>query len=47
MQKDIIKRYSQVNAKRNTLFHGGDVEIDVDDVEKAFGAFSWLREKLM
>ena len=46
MQKDIMKKYSQVNAKRNTLFHGGDVEIDVEDVEKAFGAFAWLRENL-
>lgn len=46
MQKDIIKKYSQVNAKRNALFHGGDVEIDVEDVEKAFGAFECLREML-
>lgn len=46
MQKDIMKKYSQVNAKRNTLFHGGDVEIDVEDVEKAFCAFAWLRENL-
>ena len=46
MQKDVMKRYSQVNAKRNALFHGGDVEIDVDDVEKAFGGFEWLRERL-
>jgi hypothetical protein len=35
-----------VNAKRNALFHGGDVEIDVEDVEKAFWAFEWLREML-
>lgn len=46
MQKDIMKKYSQVNAKRNALFHGGDVEIGVEDVEKAFGAFEWLREML-
>lgn len=46
MQKDIIKKYSQVNAKRNALFHGGDVEIGVEDVEKAFGAFDWLRENM-
>lgn len=46
MQKDIMKKYTLVNAKRNTLFHGGDVEIGVEDVEKAFGAFAWLREKL-
>ena len=46
MHKDIIKKYLQVNAKRNALFHGGDVEIDVEDVEKAFGAFEWLREKM-
>lgn len=46
MQKNIMKKYAQVNSKRNALFHGGNVEIDVEDVEKAFGAFAWLREKL-
>ena len=47
MQKDIMKKYWQVNAKRNALFHGGEVEISVEDVEKAFGAFAWMREKLV
>jgi hypothetical protein len=46
MHKEIREKYAQVNAKRNALFHGGDVEIDVEDVEKAFGAFEWLREKM-
>jgi hypothetical protein len=32
-----------VNAKRNALFHGGDIEIDVEDVEKAFGAFEEVK----
>lgn len=45
-QKEVIKKYSQVNAKRNMLFHGGDAIIDVNDVEKAFGAYDWLRKNL-
>ena len=45
-QKEVIKKYSQVNAKRNTLFHGGEAEIDVNDVEKAFGAYDWLRKNI-
>ena len=45
-QKEILKKYSQVNAKRNILFHGGDADICVTDVEKAFGAYNWLRERL-
>lgn len=46
VQKDIIKKYSQVNAKRNALFHGDSVIITVEDVEKAFKAYVWLKEKL-
>lgn len=46
LQKDILKKYSQVNAKRNTLFHGGSVNIEVEDIEKAFNAYEWLREHL-
>lgn len=45
-KKEVIKKYSQVNAKRNTLFHGGEAKIDVNDVEKAFGAYDWLRKNL-
>lgn len=45
-QKEVIKKYSQVNAKRNTLFHGGEAEINVDDVDKAFGAYDWLRKNI-
>lgn len=45
-QKEILKKYSQVSSKRNTLFHGGSIDIGVDDVEKAFNAYDWLREKL-
>lgn len=45
-QKEVIKKYSQVNAKRNLLFHGGVTRIDVNDVEKAFGAYDWLRKNL-
>ena len=45
-QKEVLKKYSQVNAKRNALFHGGNAEIDVDDVEKAFDAYDWLRKNI-
>lgn len=45
-QNDIIKKYQQINAKRNGLFHGNNIEIDVEDVEKAFVAYAWLKEKL-
>lgn len=46
IQKEVLKKYSQVNAKRNTLFHGGNVEISTADVKKAFAAYDWLKEKL-
>jgi hypothetical protein len=46
LQKDILKKYSQVNAKRNDLFHGGNVDIEVEDVEKAFNAYEWLKGHL-
>lgn len=46
LQKDILKKYSQINAKRNTLFHGDIVIITVEDVEKAFNAYAWLQERL-
>ena len=45
-QKEVIKKYSQVNAKRNTLFHGDEAEIDVNDVDRAFSAYDWLRKKI-
>ena len=45
-EKDIIKKYQQINAKRNGLFHGVDAEISVEDVEKAFGAYAWLKERI-
>lgn len=45
-QKDVLKKYSQVNAKRNRLFHGGETNINVNDVEKAFSAYDWLRKNL-
>ena len=46
LQKDILKKFSQVNAKRNDLFHGGNVDIEVEDVEKAFNAYEWLKGHL-
>ena len=46
-EKDVTKKYSQVNAKRNALFHGRETDISVDDVEKAFAAYGWLKERLM
>ncbi len=46
LQKDILKKYSQISAKRNALFHGDSVDINVEDVEKAFNAYDSLREKL-
>ena len=45
-EKEIVKKYQQVNNKRNGLFHGGSVDISVEDVEKAFGAYGWLRDRL-
>ncbi len=45
-QKEVFKRYSQVNARRNTLFHGGEVEISVDDVKRSFEAYGWLKDHL-
>ncbi len=45
-QKDVRKRYSMIHDKRNSLFHGRENKITVEDVEKAFGAYVWLREKL-
>ena len=46
LQKDILKKYSIVNAKRNALFHGSNVDIQIEDIEKAFNSYSWLKEKL-
>lgn len=46
IQKEVLKKYSQVNAKRNALFHGGCVEISIEDVQKAFTAYDWLKDKL-
>ncbi len=46
IQKEVLKKYSQVNAKRNALFHGGSVEISIEDVKRAFAAYDWLKEKL-
>lgn len=45
-KKDIIKNYQKVNAKRNALFHGGSVDITIEDVEKAFNAYGWLKDKI-
>lgn len=45
-QKDILKKYSQINAKRNNLFHGGSAEITIYDIEKAFDAYIELKECL-
>ena len=44
--KDVMKKYSIVNSNRNALFHGKSVDINVNTVEKAFGAYDWLKEKL-
>ncbi|MBQ8047195.1 MAG: hypothetical protein IJ196_04640 [Prevotella sp.] len=44
--KDVTKKYSQVNAKRNALFHGRETDITVVDVEKAFAAYGWLKEHI-
>lgn len=44
--KDIQKKYQQINAKRNGLFHGGSVEISVEEVRKAFNAYAWLKERI-
>jgi len=40
-----MKKYAQVNSKRNALFHGGCVDISIDDVKKAFAAYDWLKVK--
>lgn len=45
-QKELQKKYALINAKRNNLFHGGSVEIVVDDLEKAFDAYAWLKATL-
>ena len=45
-EKDVTKKYSQVNAKRNALFHGRETDISVDDVERAFTAYEWLKEHI-
>lgn len=45
-EKEILKNFSRINAKRNILFHGNSVNICVDDVEKAFKAYDWLKENL-
>ena len=44
--KDVMKKYSIVNSNRNALFHGKSVEIKVETVAKAFGAYDWLKENL-
>ena len=44
--KDVTKKYSQVNAKRNALFHGRETEITVVDVDNAFAAYGWLKEHI-
>ena len=46
LQKEVLKKYSTVNSKRNALFHGKSVEINVETIEKAFSAYEWLKEKL-
>ena len=47
LQKDILKKYSQIHSKRNALFHGVCIDVVVEDVEKAFNAYAWLKEKLL
>lgn len=47
LQKVILKKYSQVNAKRNALFHGVSVDVSIEDVEKSFIAYTWLSEHLL
>ena len=47
LQKDILKKYSQIHSKRNALFHGVCIDVLVEDVEKAFNAYAWLKEKLL
>lgn len=44
-KKEIIKNYQKVNAKRNALFHGGSIDITIEDVEKAFNAYGWLKDR--
>ena len=44
--KDVMKKYSIVNSNRNALFHGKSVDINVETVAKAFGAYDWLKENL-
>lgn len=46
-QKEVMKKYSQVNAKRNALFHGNEAAITVGDVKIAFGAYDWLKAHLL
>lgn len=46
LKKDIIKNFQKVNAKRNALFHGDSVDITIEDVEKAFNAYGWLKDKI-
>lgn len=44
--KEVTKKYSLVNAKRNALFHGRETEITVVDVDNAFVAYGWLKEHI-
>lgn len=46
-QKDIIKKYSLIQSKRNSLFHGRNETIEITDVEKAFNAYDWLKQHLV
>lgn len=47
MQKEILGNFAKVNAKRNMLFHGNTADIGLVDVEKAFNAYLWLKERLL
>lgn len=46
-QKDILKKYSMIQSKRNSLFHGRNETIHITDVEKAFNAYNWLKQHLV
>ena len=45
-KKEIHTRYSKIHSERNGLFHGRDNDITAEQLQKAFIAFDWLKEKL-
>lgn len=46
IQKDVLKSYSQVSSKRNILFHGNNIDIGIEDVDKAFKAYAQFKKRL-